>query len=55
MNYTLTFWTPPDGEHKLIITFDDNTTKEYTQADKDAYLAEYPNRVEDISAMGWNI
>ena len=53
MNYTLTFWTPPDGEHKLIITFEDETTKEYLQADKDAYLADYPDRVADVEAMGW--
>jgi hypothetical protein len=53
MNYTLTFWTPPDAEHKLIITFEDETTKEYTQADKDAYLADYPDRAADVEAMGW--
>jgi hypothetical protein len=53
MEYTLTYWTPPDGEHKLIITFEDSTTKEYTQADKNAYVADYPDRAADVLAMGW--
>lgn len=53
MGYELTYWTPPDGEHKLIITFEDGATKEYTQADKDAYLADYPDRAADVVAMGW--
>ena len=53
MEYTLTYWTPPDAEHKLIITFEDETTKEYTQADKDQYLADYPDRAADVVAMGW--
>jgi hypothetical protein len=53
MDYTLTYFTPPDGEHKLIITFADNTTKEYTQANKDQYIADYPDRVADVAAMGW--
>jgi hypothetical protein len=53
MDCTLTYWTPPDSEHKLIVTFDDGTSKEYTQADKDAYIADYPDRVADVVAMGW--
>ena len=48
--YTIEFNT---GEAKLIITFEDETTKEYTQADKDAYLADYPDRAADIVSMGW--
>lgn len=40
-------------ESKLIITFEDGSTKEYTQADKDAYLSDYPDRVGDVEAMGW--
>lgn len=53
MNYTFTFWTPPDGEHKLIITFEDGTTKEYLQADKEQYLTDYPDRAADVAAMNW--
>lgn len=40
-------------ENKLIVIFEDGTAKEYTQADKDAYLANYPDRVADVVAMGW--
>jgi hypothetical protein len=40
-------------ESKLIITFDDETIKEYTQADKEQYLADYPGRAADVAAMGW--
>jgi hypothetical protein len=42
-------------EQKLIVTFEDNTTKEYTQADKNQYIVDYPDRIADIIAMGWNI
>jgi len=41
------------GNNKLIVTFEDATTKEYTQADKDQYLADYPNRAADVISMGW--
>ncbi len=40
-------------QNKLVVAFEDGTTKEYTQADKDAYLADYPDRVADVVAMGW--
>ena len=53
MGYTITFYTPPEGEHKLIITFEDGTIKEYTQSDKDAYVADYPDRAADVVAIGW--
>lgn len=53
MEHTLTYWTPPDAEHKLIITFDDGTIREYTQADKEQYLADYPDRAADVVGMGW--
>jgi len=53
MERTITFFTPPDSENKLIVTFEDGTTKEYAQADKDQYLADYPDRVADVVAMGW--
>lgn len=53
MEYTITFLTPIDSEHKLIITFDNGTTKEYTQAEKDQYIADFPDRVADVEAMGW--
>ncbi len=47
-SYTLNF-----AEQKLIVTFTDGTTREYTQADKDQYLADYPDRAADVAAMGW--
>jgi hypothetical protein len=40
-------------DSKIIITFDDGTTQEYTQADKEQYLADYPDRAADVVAMGW--
>lgn len=40
-------------ENKLIVTFEDDTTKEYTQANKEQYLADYPDRAVDVLAMGW--
>lgn len=40
-------------ENKLIVTFEDGTIKEYTHADKDTYLADYPDRAADVVAMGW--
>jgi hypothetical protein len=39
--------------NKLIVTFDDETIKEYTEADKDKYLDDYPDRNADLIAMGW--
>lgn len=47
-SYTLNW-----SENKLIVTYDDGTTKEYMQADKEQYLSEHPNRTADIVAMGW--
>jgi hypothetical protein len=47
-SYTLNW-----ADQKLIVTFEDGTTKEYTQADKDAYLTDYPDRASDVVAMGW--
>ena len=41
------------GENKLVVIFEDETTKEYTQAEKDQYLADYPDRAADVVAMGW--
>lgn len=40
-------------ESKLIITFDDETTHEYTQAEKEQYITDHPDRVADVEAMGW--
>lgn len=40
-------------ENKLIINFEGGTTKEYTQADKDQYLSDNPDRGADLIAMGW--
>ena len=39
--------------NKLIVTFDDETFKEYLQSDKDKYLNDYPDRNADLIAMGW--
>lgn len=39
------------AENKLIVTLEDGTTKEYTQADE--YIADHPTRVADAVAMGW--
>lgn len=47
---TITFNT---AENKITVTLKDETVKEYTQADKDKYLADYPDRESDIIAMGW--
>jgi uncharacterized protein (UPF0261 family) len=47
-SYTLNW-----AEQKLIVAFVDGTTREYTQADKDAYLTDYPDRAADVAAMGW--
>ena len=41
------------GENKLIVTFVDDSTREYTQAEKEQYLADYPERAADVVAMGW--
>lgn len=38
---------------KLIVAFENGTTKEYTQADKEVYLLDYPDRAADIVAMNW--
>jgi hypothetical protein len=45
---TITFNT---AENKLVVTFDDNTFLEYTDAA--SYIADYPDRVADTIAMGW--
>ncbi len=49
-SYTLNF-----AENKLIVAFEDGTTQEYTQADKEQYLSAYPDRAADVVAMGWSI
>jgi len=38
----------------ITVTLNNGATKEYAQADKDAYLSDYPDRGSDIVAMGWN-
>jgi len=42
------------GENKLVVTFEDDTIKEYEAADANQYLVDYPDRIADIIAMGWN-
>jgi hypothetical protein len=49
-SYTLNW-----AEQKLIVTFVDGTTKEYTQADANQYIADYPDRAADVTGMGWAI
>jgi hypothetical protein len=53
MNYELTYWTPPDGEHKLVVSYEDGTVKEYTMANKEQYAVDFPDRLADIVAMQW--
>jgi hypothetical protein len=50
MIYSITFNT---ADSKLIVTFEDGTNKEYTEATKNQYLLDYPDRAADIVAMGW--
>lgn len=38
-------------ESKLVVAFDDGTSKEYT--DRASYLADHPDRAADCDAMGW--
>jgi hypothetical protein len=40
------------AESKLIVIFEDGTSKEYTDAD--SYIADFPERAADAVAMGWN-
>jgi hypothetical protein len=41
------------AENKIIVTFEDGTTKEYLPSDKAQYLIQYPDRVADVVAMNW--
>jgi hypothetical protein len=41
------------AESKLIVTLEDDSTKEYKDAD--SYIADFPERVADAVAMGWKI
>lgn len=41
------------AESKLIVTLEDQSTKEYTDAE--SYLADWPDREADVVAMGWFI
>jgi hypothetical protein len=41
------------AENKLIVTLDDGTLTEYTDAT--TYLADHPDREADCIAMGWSI
>jgi DNA-directed RNA polymerase sigma subunit (sigma70/sigma32) len=41
------------AEDKIIVNFSDGTSAEYTRADKDKYLSDFPDREGDIIAMGW--
>ena len=37
----------------IIVTLDNGLVTEYTKADTAAYLAQFPDRVADLQAMGW--
>jgi len=37
----------------IIVTFVDQTTKTYTKDDANQYIADWPDRMSDIIAMGW--
>jgi hypothetical protein len=39
------------AESKIIVTLDDGSSKEYTNAAD--YLADHPDRPADVVAMGW--
>jgi hypothetical protein len=39
------------GENKLVVTFTDESSKEYT--DSESYLADWPDRAADCIAMNW--
>lgn len=41
------------AEDKIIVTFDDDTTIEYTRLERDAYLTAFSDRAADLEAMGW--
>jgi len=41
------------AEDKIIITFEDATTREYLRPDKDQYIIDFPDRAADVEAMGW--
>ena len=39
------------AENKIIVELKDGSTKEYTT--RESYVAVYPEREEDATAMGW--
>ena len=39
------------AENKLVVLFEDDTTKEFSDAA--TYLAVLPDRYNDVKAMGW--
>ena len=40
------------AESKIIVTLDDGTSKDYTDAV--SYLTDHPDREADVIAMGWS-
>ena len=48
-SYTLNW-----AEQKLIVVFENGSTKEYTQADAAQYIADYPDRIADVIGMCWD-
>lgn len=41
------------AESKITVTYQDGTSKGYTDAS--TYLADHPERINDVPAMGWEI
>lgn len=41
------------GASELLVTYADGTTREYTESV--SYLADHPERVGDVVAMGWQL
>jgi hypothetical protein len=39
------------AESKLVVAYEDGTSKEYT--DRASYVADHPDREADCDAMGW--
>lgn len=40
-------------EKIIIITLEGEEPKEYTESMKDQYLLDFPDRAEDVIAIGW--
>ena len=41
------------NEKIIIITLEGEEPKEYTESMKDQYLLDFPDRADDVIAIGW--